>query len=255
MKEFEIIADSGGTKTDWLLYDESGISKKFTSESYHPRRIDADFIRSAKLFWSNIPQLEKYQLTFYGSGCFQKEKARHMKEHLIAIGFVDPVVYSDIELAAKSLELVDGWGAICGTGSVVFKVESGEVTELRGGLGRELGDEGSGFYFGKLLAKSILNNELSIPEFSKAEIAQIESYSTFAQRLYGHRTKMEIRRLHEESIQALIDNCLEGVKIISFVGSYAFHYQELFKDVLLKNGIVADQFIEKPIEKLINYPL
>lgn len=251
MKKFEILADSGGTKTDWLLFDETGTIKKFTSESYHPRRIDEDFIHTAKAFWSNTPQLEKYKLTFYGSGCFQKEKAKGMKENLEAIGFVNPEVFSDIELAAKSLDLVNGWGAICGTGSVVFRVENREVTELRGGLGRELGDEGSGFYFGKLVANAVLNDKLILPEISIEEMTQIDTYSSFADRLFHYRTKTEIHRLHVESIQVLIDNCLNGINSIGFVGGYAFHHQEIFKDVLLKNNIIADKFIDKPIENMV----
>lgn len=251
MKEFEIIADSGGTKTDWVICDGTNTITEFTTESYHPRNVNESFIERAKKYWSRISSIKDYRLTFYGSGCFHNEKALEMAQSLEAIGFVHPKVFSDIEAAARALEIENGWGAICGTGSVVFKVENRIVTEIRGGLGRELGDEGSGFYFGKLVANAVMNQEMIIPELSIDEMNDPIAYSTFAKRLFEYRTKEDVRRLHIESIQALVENHLDGVKNIGFVGSYAFHYQEIFQNVLSKCGISANEFIEKPIVKLM----
>ncbi len=43
MKFIRLIADSGGTKTDWCGIDEQKEKHSFTTESYHPIVIDTDF--------------------------------------------------------------------------------------------------------------------------------------------------------------------------------------------------------------------
>ena len=169
MKNLEIIADSGGTKTDWIISNENGVLTRITTESYHPRNIGIDFLTRNKVLWSEITNLQDYRLHFYGSGCLKKENAL-MKEALSSIGFIDPQVSSDMDAAAKALKIENGWGAICGTGSVVFKVSNGKIIEIRGGLGRELGDEGSGYYFGKLIAKAVLEKGILIPLISMNDL-------------------------------------------------------------------------------------
>lgn len=250
MKNLEIIADSGGTKTDWIVSDEKGVLTRITTESYHPRNISADFINRNRFFWSEIENVQDYRLQFYGSGCLKEENALKMKEALAAIGFIDPQVLSDLDAAAKALKIENGWGAICGTGSVVFNVSNGKIIEIRGGLGRELGDEGSGYYFGKILAKAVLKDEISIPFISKKELNDENCYSTFTNRFAELKFDEEIYQLHCQNIQALIENQLEGIKTICFVGSYAFHHQFIFNSVLMESGIKSTNYIERPIEIL-----
>ncbi len=252
MEKFQIFADSGGTKTDWVIIDGNNGVLKLSSESYHPRNIGQDFINRNQEFWSAFPNLHDYELHFFGSGCLKAENALKMQEALIAIGFKEPKVKSDLDAAAKALGIVNGWAAISGTGSVVFKLENGIVNEVRGGLGRELGDEGSGFYFGKLLAAKILKGEISIPEISFDELHDENSYSTFAARLKNYNSDEGILNLHRKNIQELADKNFEGIKQISFVGSYAYHLKDVFTSILKEKGIIAQKFIERPIDILLD---
>lgn len=61
-------------------------------------------------------------------------------------------IVSDVNLAAMALLNKDqNLGVILGTGSVFFTKE-----QVYGGFGHSLGDEGSGYYFGKLVIKKYL---------------------------------------------------------------------------------------------------
>lgn len=246
-----VIADSGGTKTDWLVFNEFGECESFTSESFHPRFINENFINRNKLYWSKFLNLVDYRLQFYGSGCLKEVNAIKMKEALIAIGFNNPEVQSDMHAAALSLNKTSGWAAICGTGSVVFEIQNGDVVSIRGGLGRELGDEGSGYFFGKLLARKVLFDGFKVPFITFEECKEEKYFSTFANRLVEYKNEPEIRKIHQQNIQLFIDQHLKGINQIDFVGSYAFHHQEIFIKQLEQNGIQAIRFIERPIEILV----
>ena len=72
-------------------------------------------------------------------------------------GVLDPLVFSDAELA---LQLVEDKGIvlIAGTGSICFGKHDGQVFRV-GGLGRILGDEGSGYQIGLQGIKGVLAEE------------------------------------------------------------------------------------------------
>lgn len=256
MKNGIIIADSGGTKTDWCIVDDAGNKHFFSTGSYHPRRINPRFSQEAKRFWLKY-NLFDYTLFFFGAGCLREEKKQQMHTFFCDLGFEHVEVQSDLIGAGLALNNGNGWGAICGTGSVVFRLENGELKELRGGLGRELGDEGSGYYFGKLVSKAIEANELSIEISTKLKGMEfdLDKFSEFSMLLSNDTSEPSILHLHERNIELFRDKYLQDIKKISIVGSYAFHRQEIFKKTLNDQSIVVELFLDKPIDKLVDYIL
>ena len=72
-------------------------------------------------------------------------------------GFQHVRVYSDLLGACHSvLGKNQGTVAILGTGSVVCHFNGNEITEIQGGLGYLLGDEGSGYFFWEFVVCSIV---------------------------------------------------------------------------------------------------
>ena len=51
MKKSYLIADSGGTKTDWCFVDVLGNKNYFTTASYHPNLMSEEWIETNKSFW------------------------------------------------------------------------------------------------------------------------------------------------------------------------------------------------------------
>lgn len=265
MKLKYIIADSGGTKTDFYAVTVNGDGLQLTRNSYHPSAINEAFVLEERKFWSDF-DLSDATLDFYGAGCLKEEKQEIVKYHLRNMGFLQTKVESDIYLASKSLRIEDGFVAITGTGSVVVKLEAGKITELRGGLGWELGDEGGGFYFGKLLLQEMKEYPKKNPEIEQkienfkplTELFELENdaasrsiYAKLPVLLSEYKSHELLKNIHEKNIQLFFDLYLKGVSKVGIVGSYAFHQQEIFQKIANQQSIEIVKFIERPLEELV----
>lgn len=264
MKFTKLIADSGGTKTDWFGVDDQGDHHRFTTESYHPLQVDEAFINRQLEFWKQHT-ISDCILHFYGAGCLQEEKQEKMKAVFRKIGFADAFVESDLFAAAKAVNNENGMIAICGTGSVLFKVEHEQLVELRGGLGWDQGDEGGGFYFGKLLLQRLEDHPGDYPEIRNViekwknmeELVSVKGkpeskseYARLAALFSGHLSHPLIAGVHMENIQLFLQLYAGGCPSIGFVGSYAFYLQDYFRLACQMRGIEVTGFIERPIELL-----
>ena len=157
-----LIADSGGTKTDWCYIDTFGSKHFFETESYHPVHWSAEFELRIEQFWNKYPLYKDAQVHLFCAGCLWVEKSDQLSLLFNKFGFSDVTVKSDLHAAALSLYgNQNGFCAILGTGSVFFEWKNQEIKSIQGGKGYEVGDEGSGFFFGKLVFQAYKNNNLS----------------------------------------------------------------------------------------------
>jgi glucosamine kinase len=264
MKLKRLIADSGGTKTDWYGIDFQNTPIRFTTGSYHPILVDETFTAEQVLFWKQYDISECF-LHFFGSGCLKTENQLKMKALFEAIGFDNALVESDLFAAARVIEDEKSMIAICGTGSVLFNVEYDQVIELRGGLGWENGDEGSGYYFGKLLLERITTNENRYPEITaivnewtpieellslKNNPASKYQYAHLSILFGNHSSHPLIAGIHMENVQLFLEKYAADCHLIHFVGSYAYHTQDVFRFACSQRSIEIGTFIERPIESL-----
>lgn len=81
MKQY-LIADSGGTKTDWCLIDSVGQKSFFSSESCHPVNWDKTFFVRLNELLSKVPTIGKTELYFFGSGCYNRDNRTKLKLEL-----------------------------------------------------------------------------------------------------------------------------------------------------------------------------
>lgn len=271
MKKAFLIADSGGSKTDWCLFDHLGNKNYFTTDSYHPHLITDEWIQSKKDFWENYTHLYDLEVHFYGSGCMNSTNQNILKNAFFTWGINEVSIQSDILGAARaSFGNNDGLIAILGTGSVLAEIENNAVKMISGGLGYILGDEGSGYYFGKLLIQHYLIGGFS--EICSKEIADklgnrekiLESvyspigkkYLTELSFLFSETKNQEIKNLHDENIRLFIDAYLPNEfakKEIYFVGSYAEHCKAQLNVILHEKGWILAGVVRKPIEQLAEY--
>ena len=265
-----LVADSGGTKTDWCLITNDQ-PFFFTTESYHPTRLDQTSKIELLDFWKQLTQKLTISCHFYGAGCSTVENQEKIKTHFNQHStFKSFVVASDLVAAGIALHGNDeGYVGILGTGSVLTYYKNKQITDIIGGFGYLLGDEGSGYYFGKLVLQKYLNMELS--EDLKALIeVQYGQRGAILQNCYSPNGKafisniqlhsenesiqQEINRIHTENIELFLNKYLpqdSALKEISFVGSYAFYQQEILKISLKKGGWKLGKVIQKPIEVLV----
>jgi len=256
-----LLADSGGTKTDWIAINNGKIMARWKGDSLHPVLLDH--------FSDAIPkEYLAYHLEFFGAGCHNENGKQKVLAKLRTLGFVSLNVNSDLDEAGLSLfGKNNGCGFISGTSSVVFKYDGHTITDIYGGLGHILADEGSGFYFGKLLLTELLNNRLprEIEDFLTLELG---SRSEILSNVYGSESKRYvsglseltkslnhnlINELHKRNIELFVDSFIgykTNVYEVKACGSYVFHHRELFKAAFAKKQITLGVTLKSPLEKI-----
>ncbi len=266
MKKALLIADSGGSKTDWCIITEQS-KEFFTTESYHPNGISFDWIRNQQFFWDEYRSKYDLKIMFYGAGCLNDTGQSILYQSFKEWGFRDITVVSDLLGAAHACSVYDeGLVGILGTGSVLASLKNGMIKQLNGGHGYLLGDEGSGYYFGSMLLRKYLDGHLSTATHSeiankigtsqdvlKAVYAMDgKKFISSISSLFSDSFNSELTQIHRQNIDLFLNNYLPEAthKQISFVGSYAFHQQHLLKETLEQRGWKLNNVIERPISHL-----
>lgn len=156
-----LYADSGSTKTQWLLMDdESGLSAMTSTQGLNPVHVTPEAITEAVR--GVVAKLGRPdEVRFYGSGCAGERiqiVERALRKGVAAM--IPIAVDGDLMCAALALGEGEYIGCIMGTGAIASLVVSGG-SEVSGGpkvtplpaLGYILGDEGSGTWFGRHLIR------------------------------------------------------------------------------------------------------
>ena len=177
-----LIADSGGTKTDWTLLNTTGKKEDAVVATFHTQGITPihqtpDEIRQiigqelmqqlssfsrARLIKTGAMEdslLSSLTVFFYGSGCTPVH-APHMKQLLIGVLSPKKIeVYSDLMGAARGLcGNSEGIACILGTGANSCLYDGQQIVSNTPALGFILGDEGSGAVLGRMFLNAIFKD-------------------------------------------------------------------------------------------------
>lgn len=178
---FTLTADSGSTKTTWLLTTDSGASlPHITTQGINPfhmspsdmRRIISDELLPA-IGQEGSADVAKsiIEINFYGAGC-TKEKSPILRDILASLfPYAQRItVDSDMLGAAKAL-FADQPGIACilGTGANSCLYDGQQIISNISPMGYILGDEGSGAVIGKTFLNSLYKGQHRdfIPTFEK----------------------------------------------------------------------------------------
>lgn len=262
---YRVIAESGGSKTDWCQIHHREVVQRFRTIGMHPDFLTDEASDALREELQTRMDLGKAELYFYGAGCHNPIKAEVMKHLLLSFGFRQVEVYSDLIAAGKAAYGSDrGWVAILGTGSVLVEYDDGVILNVYGGKGHLTGDEGSGYYFGKLVIHAWAQGTLD-----ERQEALVESYfdkqelvnalnDGMNKRLIASLSEVlnpfaEFDAFHKNNLSCFLHtlDVASLTKKIILVGSYAFHHKELVTACFKKDGIVVLRFVKQPIEDLI----
>ena len=177
-----LIADSGGTKTDWtLLYSPYpthwDVISSFQTQGINPIHQTPDAIRQilgqemvsqlstfpraalADKRFLETPLLSQVKVFFYGSGCTPVHVPA-MKQMLSQFFPHDKIeVHSDLTAAARALcQHEPGIACILGTGANSCLYDGNDIVQNTPALGYILGDEGSGAVLGRLFMNAIFKD-------------------------------------------------------------------------------------------------
>lgn len=266
-----LIADSGGTKTDWCFIDSTGERSFFTTESYHPVNWNESFRIRMRDYFQEFPGFKSAEVHFFGAGCLKKELAEDLEKMFYEVGFKSVSIKSDLHAAGLAcLGNETGWVAICGTGSVLFDWNQGAIGKIIGGKGHLEGDQGSGFYFGKLVFEAYEFGQLSSfqrelfeqncqPAIINQELLKGNFKFTFANISYQLKSHQnDFKSYHLLNISSFYENHLAKMTdtVIHFSGSYVWSNENLFRDVFedktCKIGIVRHRPIMHIIDQMVS---
>ena len=274
-----LIADSGSTKVDWSVVDNGKVVKRAFTKGINPFFQSEEEI-SNEIETTLILQLDTQDFDavyFYGAGCtFDKVEIvkRAIQKNIKVIKEVE--VSTDMLAAARGLcGYSSGIACIMGTGSNSCYYDGKNIVENVSPLGFILGDEGSGAVLGKLFVSDLLKNQLT-PGLKEKFLEQFNLttgdiidrvyrkpfpnrfLSTFSPFISENLEDTTVRTLVMTSFKSFLKRNVMQYKNydrlpIHFVGSVAFHFQEILKEAVEVMNMKPGKIIQSPMEGLIKY--
>lgn len=270
-----LIADSGATKTDWLINDVNkpvivkteGINPFHQDEKYIRKIIETDLLPQIQ----NDGNIEKGNISdiyFYGAGCLPElaEKIINILQDFFTGTKVH--AYSDLMGAARALcGKNPGIACILGTGSNSCMYDGKDIIRNVSPLGYILGDEGSGAYLGKRFIsdclkghfpENIKNDFLSSCNLSVEDILRKVYREPQANRFLASITPYIYSIKQEAQVKSFLCKCFadffernvmkyDTSLEISFTGSVSWFFQEEIKETAKRLDLKTGKFIKEPI--------
>jgi N-acetylglucosamine kinase-like BadF-type ATPase len=277
-----LIADSGSTKTDWILLDDQNIICEYKTVGLNPYLNSKETIMNVlrnDLLTSycagNIKNTTS--IDFYGAGCSVAAKSKVIKDALHCFfPFADIEVSHDLLGAAKAAcGSKPGIAVILGTGSNSCYYDGENIVDNVISLGYILGDEGSGCYMGKKLLQDFLNKDM--PEklqnilFEEtgvtAEIIFENIYkkqrpnkymASFSEWIAQHlKAHVYLQDLVKDSFEAFFKQHIIKYKNhktlpLNIVGSVGYAYLDILTEVANSFDCKIGNAIKSPLQGLIS---
>lgn len=273
-----LIADSGGSKTDWRLIQKSGTIGQANSAGFNPYYQPVDDLRK-NIQETLLPAVnEKVEkIYFYGAGVSSIKNQLVIKSAFLEF-FPEAVVEIGWDLLAAARALCGhepGIACIMGTGSNSCLYDGEKITGNVANLGWILADEGSGAdigrkflvdYLRERMPESLAENfkkrfPLTREEFLE-KVYQQEKPSaflaSFARFIFQHLNERYCHELVYSSFSEFYENNVmkypDYVNLkVHFTGSIAFYFSDILRQVANDKGITVKNILEGPIAGLTLY--
>ena len=271
-----VIADSGSTKCNWQLVDDSGSVCRVQSRGINAVLQRPDEVE-ALLRETFAEPVQADALHFYGAGCGERypEQSARLREALARYFPAARIaVESDLMGAARAL-LGGRAGIACilGTGSNSCYYDGVRIVRNTPPLGWVLGDEGSGTYIGRQLVGNLLKGlcdeslrrlffeeeRLDYDEITRRVYREPYAnrfLASFAPFIRTHIDRPEIRELVLRSFRDFASRNLSRYPAelpVSLLGGVAAHFEALLREVLAQGGYRVGLIAASPAEGLIEY--
>ncbi len=277
-----LVADSGSSKTDWLLSLPQQEPVSFKTAGLNPYFLTEKEI--AKIIQDQAPNMVAHaqdisEIYFFGAGCSSPDR-HEIVSNAISQLFTKAFVSVDSDLLGCAYATCGYEKGICcvmGTGSNISYFDGENIHDGQHGLGFVLGDEGSGTWFGKALITDFLygNMPVDINEaFNKAyglnkEIViknvyqrpnantYLASFSRFVSEI---KTTPYGQELLERGLLEFIDTNIKSYPEYHrykchFVGSIAYFFAEELTALCHQHGVKTGKVIKQPINDLMAFIL
>ena len=269
----KIIIDNGGTKLDWAVLGSDIVYTSKSINVFETNDIVLDQI--SNIFPQKIFKEKDLEIDFYTTGfnTHIEKKIKHIFQTCFNLSSIH--VFSDMLAASRALfNQKNGIVCILGTGSncAYFDGHNNQNTTLS--LGHLLGDEGSAYHLSRTFLINYFQDNLSPDLKIKFENSMQMDQDKILSSIYmasDHKfyiasfAKFLKNNIEDPFIQQIIQDCFlnflnnHPFKIpkfetyrFGFVGSIAFHFQDIIVDIL-SNKNIEYIILKKPMYNLIKY--
>lgn len=274
------MADSGTSKTDWVILSENKVIPCRQTIGFNPYFQSSEAIAS-ELNTRLVPDLKASgikisKVIFYGSGCSNEINKKIIASALTSsLGLSDIEVEHDLLAAARALcGRAAGIAAILGTGSNSCLYDGQQITHNLPSGGYIWGDQGGGSQLGKFLIRDYFEQELPTDlelAFEKAGFNRdvildnvykkpypsryLASVSKF---ISGLREHPHVRKILIECFSSFFSKQIAKYPDsrnykIAVVGSVGFFYRDVLQDVAADFGYKMGNVLQSPMDGLIHY--
>lgn len=275
-----LIIESGSTKVDWALVDHvtGEILQAWNSPGlnpYHQQESDIRAEVSTGILPAQAVATDVHHVFFYGAGVTGEAKADALKSALrqsLPNAVVE--VCSDLLAAARGLfGTTPGIACILGTGGNSGLYDGQAVIDNVSAGGFILGDEGSGAWLGRQLLSDFLKRLMPEPlrtifakkyELTTLAILEHVYRKPFPNRYLGNFSRFLNEQISEPYCHALVRHGFceffernicryaEATRYsVAAVGSIAFEFQDIFREVAARYGFTVGQIARSPLGGLI----
>ncbi|HTI58807.1 N-acetylglucosamine kinase [Mucilaginibacter sp.] len=277
-----LVADSGSSKTDWLLAIPGQEPLQFRTDGLNPYfRTEKEMV---KILHDQGTKLVKHasditEIYFFGAGCSSPDRHEIVSNALSQL-FPKAYISVDSDLLGSAYATCGHEKGLCcvlGTGSNISFFDGEEVHSGKHGLGYILGDEGSGSWFGKALVTDYLygnmpgdihsqfNSEYAITKESVIQNVYqkpggnfyLASFTRFISKI---RDSQYGQNLLASGFREFIDTNIKSYPQYhkyncNFVGSVAYVFSDELIRLCESNEVKVGKIIRQPIHDLLQFIL
>ena len=275
-----LVADSGSTKTDWLLKLSNDEEKQFRTAGLNPYFLSEKEI--LKILQEQASDITAYaasirEIYFFGAGCSSPDRHEIVSNALSQL-FPKSYISIDSDLlgcAYATCGHEKGFCCVLGTGSNISFFDGENIHAGQHGLGFVLGDEGSGTWFGKALITDFLYGKMPKDISTKfdgqyhltKEMVIKNVYqnhnpnaylATFSKFLSDIRPCGYAQNLLHKGLTEFVETNIKSYQQYHrykchFVGSIAYVFADELKAVCAENDIHPGKIIRQPIHDLVDF--
>ena len=275
-----LVADSGSTKSDWILIDKDNNQYNTYTMGFNP------FFHSTELVEEKLNENELFkekkdevsEVYFYGAGCSSVSRNKIIEDGLRRVFTNALLILVDHDLTGAALATTEGEkgiSCIIGTGSNSCYFDGIKTHEEVPALGYILGDEGSGSYFGKILLSEWLYHRM--PEELSTKFEQeynltkegifeavhhkpnpnvyLASFMPFVSANYSHPY---LKDMMYQGLAKFINIhvwCYANFRDVPvhFVGSIAYYFKDVLEELARNHRFTVGKIEKRPIDPLAIY--
>ncbi len=268
-----LLADSGSTKTTWVVRNHEVQTAYTTSgiNPFHQSNDDIAAIISRELIaddtFPDVTEIDKVE--FYGAGCTPEKSIslNDLLSHIFPQAYYITVGSDMLGAARALLGEKEGVACILGTGSNSCLYDGHDIVSNVSPMGYILGDEGSGAVLGKTFVNMLYKgtHQEMIQTFESATGLTLPA---IIERVYRQPTPNRflaslapfiLQQTTEGWVREMVTDCFRLLfrrtvshyqrpdLACSFVGSVAFHFQELLHEAAEKEGFTIGTILKSPL--------